>query len=654
MGKNWGVTIGINHYRNATPLRYAERDAESMRDFFKHELRFDQVCHFIKDAPPIRLDGVSFASEPAYTSLRRFLKVQFEDAFLEVDDSLWFFFAGHGLRYQGYDYLMPVDGDPGDVEGTAIRLSYVTERLRRSGAENIILFLDACRNEGQRDGSGIGEEKQRGVITFFSCKPNEFSYEIIQLQHGAFTYVLLEGLQQGSGNGVTVEKLDRYLRERVKELNALYKRPRQTPYTVIEPISKSRLILLSQQAISNSNGSLKADAEVMPVGKRPTTVHIPRRSVLKFAGWTAIGLGTGVGSTILSVDLLAKISSNPTDPPARKPPPRSELPTTSPSTVASPSPTALRPSPTPAVTSSPTARELWFRFDVITVDRSGQVVDRLSREATGFIQALDDTTSLEMVNLPAGSYQRGSPATEIRRSPSESPLQRVSIPTFAIGRYPVTQAQWRAVAQLPKINRPLDSAPSAFVGSDRPVEQISWWEAIEFCQRLSQKTGWRYRLPSEAEWEYACRAGTSTPFHFGETITTELVNFDGDFAYQAAPKGRYRGETTPVTQFTSPSAFGLSDMHGNVWELCQDHWRRDYGRVPTDGRDWEDPALNYTRVIRGGAFDKKPWDCRSASRLPYLESWQQSNVGFRVAMTGYLSFPSSGLGTPLPKLPLGD
>lgn len=633
MGKHWGVTIGINHYRNATPLRYAERDAESMRNFFKQELRFDQVCHFVKDTPPIRLDGTSLASEPAYTALRRFLKVQFEDAFLDVDDSLWFFFAGHGLRYQGYDYLMPVDGDPGDVEGTAIRLSYITERLRRSGAENIILFLDACRNEGQRNGLGIGEEKQRGVITFFSCKPNEFSYEIIQLQHGAFTYALLEGLQQGSGNGTTVEKLDWYLRDRVKKLNAQYQRPRQTPYTSVEPVSKSRLILLSPQVSSNSTNPLGIDVKV-PIGKHSTSTLMARRSVLKFAGWTAIGLGTGVGSTILSANLLAKFRSNPTDPSARKPVPTSKQSTTPPSTVASPSPTAPSPSPTPiAVTPSSTVPELWFRFDVLTLNRRGQVVDRLPGEATGFIEALGDTTSLEMVNLPAGSYQRGSPTSEIGRSLFESPQQAVSIPAFALGRYPVTQAQWQAVAQLPQINRRLDPAPSAFVGSDRPVEQISWWEAIEFCQRLSQKTGRLYRLPSEAEWEYACRAGTSTPFHFGETITTELTNFDGDFAYQAASKGRYRGETTSVGQFNSPNAFGLSDMHGNVWELCQDDWWGDYHRSSTDGIAWEDPAPNYTQVIRGGAFDKKPWECRSAMRIFYLRSWRQSNVGFRVACT---------------------
>jgi serine/threonine protein kinase len=122
---------------------------------------------------------------------------------------------------------------------------------------------------------------------------------------------------------------------------------------------------------------------------------------------------------------------------------------------------------------------------------------------------------------------------------------------------------------------------------------------VPICEKLSQKTGKTYRLPSEAEWEYACRAGTTTPFYFGETITTDLVNYNGNSTYASAPKGQYRQQTTPVGSFP-PNAFGLYDMHGNVWEWCQDHWHDNYNGAPTDGSAWTDDNDNRSRLLRGG------------------------------------------------------
>jgi formylglycine-generating enzyme required for sulfatase activity len=149
-----------------------------------------------------------------------------------------------------------------------------------------------------------------------------------------------------------------------------------------------------------------------------------------------------------------------------------------------------------------------------------------------------------------------------------------------MGKFPVTQAQWRAVAALPKINTDLDPDPSYFNGANRPVEQVSWDEAMEFCRRLSKKTGRDYRLPSEAEWEYACRAGTNKPFHFGKRITSDLANYNGNSVYGNAPKGKYREETTPVGSLKVANAFGLYDMHGNVWEWCADGWHENYEGAP--------------------------------------------------------------------------
>jgi formylglycine-generating enzyme required for sulfatase activity len=149
---------------------------------------------------------------------------------------------------------------------------------------------------------------------------------------------------------------------------------------------------------------------------------------------------------------------------------------------------------------------------------------------------------------------------------------------------------------------------------------------------LRQKTGREYRLPSEAEWEYACRAGTTTPFHFGETITTELANYDGNFTYASEPKGKYLKKTTDVGSFT-PNAFGLYDMHGNVWEWCQDDWHDNYIDAPKDGSGWTSQSGIILKVLRGGSWLGSPQDCRSASRN--YSNWDgrafiYSYVGFRV------------------------
>jgi formylglycine-generating enzyme required for sulfatase activity len=159
----------------------------------------------------------------------------------------------------------------------------------------------------------------------------------------------------------------------------------------------------------------------------------------------------------------------------------------------------------------------------------------------------------------------------------EKPQHQVTVQPFSMGKFQVTQVQWKAVATLTKVNRDLKPEPSKFKGDNRPVEQVSWYDAIEFCDRLSRKTGKPYRLPSEAEWEYACRAGTTTPFHFGETITSELANYNANYTYGAGVKGIYREQTTPVGSFGVANSFGLYDMHGQVWEWCADHWHDVHG-----------------------------------------------------------------------------
>ncbi|NEO97882.1 MAG: hypothetical protein F6K58_04070 [Symploca sp. SIO2E9] len=236
MAKNWAIAVGINHYSSLTPLNYAQRDAERIKQLLLSEVGFDQVFLFTNDSPEIPAKPTPICTQPTFGHLRQFLRRQFNRKILSEGDNLWFFFAGHGRREANRDYLMLCDSDPGDVCSTAIPVHYITEQLRSSGAGNVVLLLDACRNQGAR-GEGIGEE-HRGVVTFYSCAPNQKAYEIEALQQGAFTYALIEALKiQGAGNCATVERLEQYLQRRVPELNRQYpqNQGRQTPYAIPEP-----------------------------------------------------------------------------------------------------------------------------------------------------------------------------------------------------------------------------------------------------------------------------------------------------------------------------------------------------------------------------------------------------------------------------------
>ena len=194
------------------------------------------------------------------------------------------------------------------------------------------------------------------------------------------------------------------------------------------------------------------------------------------------------------------------------------------------------------------------------------------------------------------------------------------------------------VAGFPKVKIDLEPEPSYFKGANRPVEQVSWHDAVEFCARLSKQTGREYRLPSEAEWEYACRAGTTTPFHFGEMISTDLANYDGNDTYGSGSKGQYREQTTDVGSFPA-NAFGLYDMHGNVWEWCEDTWHKNYNGAPIDGSAWVSNNENYSRLLRGGSWFFFPEFCRSAFRSNNDPGgWQLINIGFRVVCADAWTF----------------
>jgi formylglycine-generating enzyme required for sulfatase activity/uncharacterized caspase-like protein len=813
MGQNWAISIGINQYNNLQALNFAKRDAEEMAAWFREEAKFDRVFLFTEDSPAINTSP-AIPTQPTYGGLRGFLRRQFEQPLLEPGDNLWFFFAGHGMRHADKDYLMLADSDPGDIEHTAISVEYITERLRRSRADNVVLLLDACREESSRSGLGIGLEQHQGVITFYSCAANQKSWEIHELQHGSFTHTLLTGLRlHGEANCATVERLDRYLNSAVPQLNTRYQKPIQNPYLKAEPPYKMYYILLEQSATMRDVESLKlqaslsensgnfelaeqiwirvlgvspADSDAVSAIKRiaiknnnPNKNNNPKPVPLEVNNPQVIGSARGDATmsptqilelaekikennrkqeeyrqVVLkeveqqfplnqkSIDNLSnlqkslqlseeevsgikqpifihkeaeyrkreeeerirreqqaerirqqhqqnleqyqrefsakiekeypfhqasrnkfkklqislqlseqeilqieqpiiakkeaeyqklqeenrKISGNPSG--SNSPPIKRRqfliyaglggtgLVTT---VVFS---QILKPTVQPKQVQPKLLELLTVTFTTKTVNKTGKIVNQENHQAKYFKEDLSNGITLDMVQIPGGSFKMGSPESEKGRSQNESPQHEVNVPGFSMGKFVVTQEQYQQI---------MGKNPSSFSGAKRPVEKVSWNDAVEFCQKLSQQTGREYRLPSEAEWEYACRGGTTTPFHFGETITTDLANYNGTYTYASEPKGKNLQETTDVGSFP-PNAFGLYDMHGNVWEWCQDDWHDNYSNAPKDGSVWTSQS-GITKLLRGGSWSSDPGYCRSAFRYNYGLDLSNA-IGFRVVCSG--------------------
>ncbi len=235
----------------------------------------------------------------------------------------------------------------------------------------------------------------------------------------------------------------------------------------------------------------------------------------------------------------------------------------------------------------------------------------------------------EMVVIPPGQFIMGSPLNEEGRNDDEGPQREVLVSSFALGKVEVTFDEWDAcVSAGGCTHRPEDKG---WGRGDRPVINVSWEDAQQYVAWLSSETGHAYRLPSEAEWEYAARAGTTTPFWNGTTISTSEANYDGNYAYGDGQKGEYRVQTLPVGSF-SANLFGLFDMHGNVWEWVEDRFHENYEGAPLDGSPWI-AGNNSDRVLRGSSWLNGPGGLRSANRYGHGPNGRNDGGGFRVART---------------------
>jgi formylglycine-generating enzyme required for sulfatase activity len=250
-------------------------------------------------------------------------------------------------------------------------------------------------------------------------------------------------------------------------------------------------------------------------------------------------------------------------------------------------------------------------------------IDRTIKEIQTFTENLGQGINLTMVLIPPGEFWMGSESEENGHKSNEQPRHKVVIEyPFFMGQYQITTEQWNRVASsMPSVKQDIELKFNLPPEANLPASSVSWLEAQEFCARLFTYTNRCYRLPSEAEWEYACRAGTESPFHFGEFIHPDLATFRNDNSHRQA-------KAVGISDVTND--FGLYDMHGNLWEWCADHWHDNYEGAPLDGSFWLNEHSS-VYALRGGSWDSLPQNCRSASRDCFNLDYHFDFIGFRVA-----------------------
>ena len=407
MTKNFAIAIGINKYELIhRPLNYAASDAEKVRNFLLSEANFNQVFYYSDYSPSIN----NISTRPTRSGLLRLLKVTFENEFMGVGDNFWFFFSGHGARVKGIDYIIPSDAFIEDIENSAISVNYIIQRLQRCGADNVVLILDACREQGDnttRDIQGMGEQteieaREKGIITICSCSPNEYSWELKDLQQGVFTYALLEGLGS-KGRKATVERLNEHLKYRVKELAK--SQGKQTPSIMADPIEKSHLILMPKYATKSDISMLKNYCYQAQVNEN---------FELAESLWIRV-LETGVDRDAIKALQQIAIQKQKIETSLYRNNENFESKDTN----------AKK-----RVSIEESEKGELFTFEVVKVNDVGETVNRRQESARQKVEDLGNGIKLEMVYIPGGTFLMGSPDTEAKRFDDEGPQHKVTLKPF--------------------------------------------------------------------------------------------------------------------------------------------------------------------------------------------------------------------------------
>ncbi|MEP0924371.1 SUMF1/EgtB/PvdO family nonheme iron enzyme [Leptolyngbya sp. ST-U4] len=569
----WAVIVGISRYKhNRLNLKYADRDAEEL-----YNVLTTPTGGGFKREHICKLTNEEATTQNITRALRSFLKKPARE------DLVVIYFACHGapdFDRPGNVYLLSHDSDPDDIAGTALPMREIDLSLKENlHAEKVIVLVDACHSAAI--GGGIGRRSAIDDSTLLNRYLQQMSQAkggLALLTSAEANEVSLEDSRWGGGHGVFTH----YLLEGMRGAADIDQNGIVTIGELFEYVRDNvkRATEYRQHPLIGSN----AFDRNLPIAFVPQKLQ-------------ATGQVDSVEQRTVQENL--------------------RIPASQQSRLRELFPAGAQP----------------FEFQMISVNEFGQPVDQQQQVAECFVEDLGNSVLLEMVFVPEGSFLMGTSGAKAKAA--EKPQHPVTVKPFLMSKYLITIAQWSTVASLPQIHQSLKRRPSRQGTAHQPVVNISWHDAVEFCDRLAQKTGKAYRLSTEAEWEYACRAGTQTPFHFGETLTSDIANCDATFPYRAAPPGIRCEKTTPVGSFQVANRFGLFDMHGNVWEWCLDHWHKRYTGAPTSGEAWLDNIENPNRVLRGGSWRNEPLLCRSASRWYGPVNEGATNIGFRIALPLY-------------------
>lgn len=686
------LLIGVSEYEpGLNSLPAAVKDVEAMR----RVLANPEMGGFAEEDIAVLNNPQPYAMQTAIDNLF---------ANRNKDDLLLLYFSGHGIKdekgrlYRSTRATSKQNG--GLVKPSAVAASYLHESMNESRSQRQVLILDCCFSGAIAQGLTVKDDgtvnvqeelggKGRAILT--SSTSTQYSFEQEGSELSIYTRYLVEGIEKGAadkdGDGwISVDELHEYASSKVQEAAPamtpkfypveggyrikLAKSPKDDPKVKyrkeVESRAKqaqgkfsvfARRLLDSQwkEWGLSSQEAIAIEEEVL----QPYREYERKRNEYEQALIEAVKQEYPFNQTTqkdlkdyqqylgLRDEDIASIAQRVLEP-KKAEYERNLQQEQQRQQEKLQEQLVEKQSSVPQLQSPSTIQTQSFEFEFVTLTpvrkRSGLFgfggestfyeINRNRGRAEFFTEDLGNGILLEMVAISGGQFLMGSPENELERRESESPQHIVTIQPFYMGKYAVTQEQWQAV---------MGNNPSRFQGAKRPVENVSWDDAVEFCQRLARKTGKDYRLPSEAEWEYAAHAGTTTPFHFGETISTDLANYRGtDWTYEGkvypgnyghGSKGIFREQTTEVGKF-SPNAFGLYEMHGNIWEWCQDTWHENYEGAPSDGTAWVSENDNNSRLLRGGSWDTDPGYCRSAIRNGNSHDGRLVMVGFRVVVGG--------------------
>jgi formylglycine-generating enzyme required for sulfatase activity len=525
-----------------------------------------------------------------------------------------FYFAGHGAQVNGVNYRVPIGASitvEADVRLESIAADDVLAQMEEANNRVNIVILDACRDNpfrafrrSQSRGLAVTNAPS-GTLIAYATQPGNTAADG-QGRNSPYTASLLRHLRTPS---LKIEDFFKRVRVSVEDLT----NRGQTPW---ESSSLRGDFYFAGENKSEPPAGVAANAGEQAHWKVIEDSADPR----DFREFIALyPNGTYAGAARAK---LRRLEARPSET------------TTSPNTNIAPPP---KPTSTVAYAKVAGPPKPLVRFDFTTarVDERGKVTRLPGQSAMGFVEDLGDGVKLEMVEIAGGKFLMGSPASEVWRRDNEK--QRVvTVSNFYISKYEVTQRQWKAV--MGSLPPGMSDLSGDFKGDDLPVVQIWWDEAKEFISRLNEKHSLSdkdgYRLPSEAQWEYAARARTTTPFGFGATITPEVASYNWDYPYEQVPKSKYVNHPVAVGSFPA-NGFGVFDMHGNVSEWCEDDWHPSYDGAPMDGSAWVGISERASfRVIRGGSWNDFAVDCRSAYRGNYSPIYRVFKLGFRLVRIG--------------------